>query len=427
MAEVDIQQSAQPEIESIGQADIVLGILSYNNVDTIADVVRLSQEGLNTYFPASRRVIVHADGGSRDGTQELALQSTADKTALVQVPYAVYPAHKLSPDSYGVPGKGNALRALFAVAARLNAKACAVVDSGTRSLSPEAIETLVTPVLESEFDFVSSWYQRDKYDDLIVQGIVYPLMRALYGKQLRQPVGGDSAFSTKLIDHLVRQPQSDGDAAGFGADVWIAAQAASGGFRLAQAFLGPRNRSQSVPAPEVSSVLAQVLGSIFAEMSRTASAWQRVRGSQPVPAFGQRVEPSTESSTTVDIGGMIEAFQLGYRNLQDIWRIVLPPATLLELKRMASRPADQFGFDDTLWASTVYDFALAYRMRVMNRDHLLRALTPLYLGWAASYALQVRDLSVPQAQDRIERLCLAYEAQKGNLIAHWRWPDRFNP
>jgi hypothetical protein len=255
---------------------------------------------------------------------------------------------------------------------------------------------------------------------------VYPLTRALYGKRIRQPIGGDFAFSARLIQHLMRQSQLEGDAAAVAIDLWITTQAAGGGFRLAQSLLGPRLLSQHTPAPELSSVLAQVLGSIFSAMDRTASVWQRVRGSQTIELFG---DPTRQppASAPVDTAPMLDSFRLGYQNLQDIWRLVLPPATMMELKRLASRSAEAFRFDDDVWARVVYDFALAHRMRVMDRDHLLRALTPLYLGWVASYVLQVRDQTFDQAQDRIERLCLAYEAQKAYLISRWRWPDRFNP
>ena len=107
--------------------------------------------------------------------------------------------------------------------------------------------------------------------------------------------------------------------------------------------------------------------------------------------------------------------------------MVLSPATLVDLKRMSLQPADTFRFEDVLWARVIYDFALAWRTRIMDRDHLLRALTPLYLGWVASYILSLRDARPEQAQDRIEKLCLAYESQKAYLISRWRWPDRFNP
>lgn len=107
--------------------------------------------------------------------------------------------------------------------------------------------------------------------------------------------------------------------------------------------------------------------------------------------------------------------------------MVLPPATLMDLKRMSLQSAERIQFDDSLWARVVYDFALAWRSRTIDREHLLRALTPLYLGWVASWVNAVRETSAEEAQDRIEKLCLAYEAQKAYLISRWRWPDRFNP
>ena len=286
-------------------------------------------------------------------------------------------------------------------------------------------------VVENGFDFVSPCYLRHKYEGTIVSGIVYPLTRALYGKRIQQPTGGEFAVSGKLLKYLMRQPQLDGDAATFGAagsiiDVWITIQAATGGFRLAQAFLGPRILSQAEPVPDVSSVLVQALRSVFTEMDRTSSFWQRVRGSEQVQSYGVRQEITAEPGP-VDITPMLQSFRIGYQNLQDIWRMVLPPATSMELKRMSFQSPDVFRFDDALWARIIYDFALAWRLRTMDRDHLLKAMTPLYLGWVASYVNSVVDATSAQAQDRIEKLCLAYETQKGYLIARWRWPDRFSP
>ena len=82
---------------------------------------------------------------------------------------------------------------------------------------------------------------------------------------------------------------------------------------------------------------------------------------------------------------------------------------------------------DELWARSVYDFALAHRLRTISRDHLLRAVTPLYLGWVASYALEMENASARAAEQRFERLGQAFEANKGYLVSRWRWPDRFNP
>jgi hypothetical protein len=129
----------------------------------------------------------------------------------------------------------------------------------------------------------------------------------------------------------------------------------------------------------------------------------------------------------VDVADMIRSCQLGCRNLHEVWGAVLPPATLLELTRLGRAAPEQFRLPDDLWARIVYDFALGHRLRVMNRDHLLRSLTPLYLGWAASFVREAQHTGLAEIEQRIERLCVAYEGQKPYVLPRWRWPDRFNP
>jgi hypothetical protein len=124
---------------------------------------------------------------------------------------------------------------------------------------------------------------------------------------------------------------------------------------------------------------------------------------------------------------MLESFQLGAKNLQDVWGVILPPTTLLELRRMSRLAQDQFRFPDQAWVRIVYDFALGHRLRTISRDHLLRSFTPLYLGWIASYALEMQTARTTDADLRIERLSKAFEDNKSYLVSRWRWPDRFNP
>jgi len=64
---------------------------------------------------------------------------------------------------------------------------------------------------------------------------------------------------------------------------------------------------------------------------------------------------------------------------------------------------------------------------VMDRTLLLRSLTPLYLGWAASFVRQVRELDAAGVEARVEVLCRGFEAAKPYLISRWRWPDRWSP
>jgi len=168
------------------------------------------------------------------------------------------------------------------------------------------------------------------------------------------------------------------------------------------------------------------LESLFLDIEQNAVFWQRTRGSQALPAFGEP-SPISEERSAVEVQGMIEGFNLAFRNLGEIWGLVLPPATLLELKKLTRMSSAAFRMADSIWARIIYDFVIAHRQRVMNRDHLLRALTPIYLAWVASYALEIGNASAVQALTRLEQLALVYEVQKPYLLSRWRWPDRFNP
>jgi hypothetical protein len=425
MADAGVQQ-IDGIVQAKGTADIVVGILSYNNSGTIGAIVRDAQESLVSGFPGRRGIVVLADGGSRDGTQESAMASAVNKDDFLQITYPVFPAQKIAPEYYGVPGKANGVRAIFGAAGELKTAAWAILDSTTSIPARGWVEALVQPVIDDGIDLVLPTYPRHKYEATILNGILYPLGRALYGKKIHPPISGQYALSGRLVSHLANQQGPSGETTSSGTDAWITVQALCGDFRPAEVVRGPGERRPSGPAPEVSAILAQALGSGFSEMNRSAACWQRIRGSQLVTAYGPRLAPPADPSP-VDPAPMLQSFLLGYQNLQDIYRLVLPPSTMMELKHMSLNKVDTFHFDGKVWARIIYDFALAWRMRVMDRDHLLGALTPLYLGWVASWVRAVRNEGPKQVQDRIESLCMDYETQKGYLISRWRWPDRFNP
>ena len=122
---------------------------------------------------------------------------------------------------------------------------------------------------------------------------------------------------------------------------------------------------------------------------------------------------------------MIQAFRLAYTNLQEIWSLVLPPNSLLGLKRLSLTEGAAFRMPETLWARIVFDFLLAYRQRTIHRGHLFGALIPLYLAWVASHINATASGTNPE--HHIEAAASAFETEKPYLVSRWRWPDRFNP
>jgi hypothetical protein len=203
-------------------------------------------------------------------------------------------------------------------------------------------------------------------------------------------------------------------------------EAISRGYRLCQARVGAMSRAADKSPTDLSVALAQVLSVLFDLTNHAVTLWQHPRGSEPVPIMG--ISPEVPLATvSLDIQRLRESFRLGYQNLQSVWSAVLPPATILVLKRMALAPEERFSLPDKTWVRTVFDFVLGYRLRIMNRDHLLRAFTPLYLAWVASFATEMQDASPEEVERRFEALCIVFETEKPYLISRWRWPDRFNP
>jgi hypothetical protein len=224
--------------------------------------------------------------------------------------------------------------------------------------------------------------------------------------------------------HALDHVRWDGDEAQAGIDVWLIATAAVEKFRVSEAALGPRAHALRMPAPDLSTILTQVVGALFAAAEMHASTWQRVRSSTLVPICGEPIRPEGEAHL-VDVDAAIDAFRLGCRALRDVWAWIVEPRVILQLEKIAAGPVDRFQFDDGLWAQIIYDFALAHRERSMPRDHLLGSLAPLYLGYLAGFAREVRSAGPAGIDARIERLCLVFEALKPQLMSRWRWPERF--
>jgi len=424
MAEVDvIVERAEPAIREQGTADILIAVPTFNNENTIGAVLNAARTAL-LQFPQRKALIAHLDGGSTDSTVQRAKDSLQGAACFAQVSYPVYPIHRLEVSHHSVPGKDSAYRTIFFMAQELDVRACCIVG-GDAVLTPDWIASLVQPILELGFDLAAPSYQGPKYDGLLVKTALYPLLRALFGKGLKQPIGSDFGYSPRLIRHCLQESWNN-EAARRDVDLWIDVQAVQNDMKLCQVYLGFRPRSVKEGGQDVSSILSNLVGAVYLEMERTAELWQRVRGSNPIPSVGLRFDPETDEQV-IDVKPMIQAFRIGFAHLQDIWALALPPATVLELKRLSRQPEDQFRFPAELWARIVYDFAVAHRLRLIGRDHLLRTLTPLYMGCIASVILNMLGSNNSQNEDEIERICLAYEAQKPYLISRWRWPDRFMP
>lgn len=416
--EIHLQADIRRKLAELGEADLVVGIPSFNNARTISHVVRAVQAGIAKYFPDHKAVIVNSDGGSMDGTQEIVHRAAPDDYRTLLARHPVYPVHRIVTPYHGIPGKGSALRTVFEIAAALNARACAVVDSDLRSIEPSWMDLLLSPVLSEGFDFVAPLYKRHKYDGTITNSIVYPMTRSLYGLRVRQPIGGDFGFSGRMARHYLEQDVWETDVARFGIDIWMTTSAITGGFKVCQAFLGAKIHDAKDPSMDLSQMLVQVVSSVFDLMGAHEAVWKDIRGSRPVPLFGMEHTVGLEE-VRVDTARMIRNFRLGVEELKDVWAAAFPPQMIERLEALEHQDPGHFQFPVALWIKVLHEFAIAYHRRAMDRGHLLQSLTPLYMGRIASFVLETATASADEVEAIHESICSLFETMKPELV--WKW------
>jgi hypothetical protein len=413
-----IPEQGQQKAEQVDSADLVVGVIAELDQEGVAALC----EALRA-LPGAPRVVVLRDERAADLGQSNAEAAEAS-VALCRV--VRWPLSGSGTPDTPVAGMATAYQSVFAASEKFGARACCVIVSKLEAATPGWVRDLAQPLVERDLDLVVPNYARRKFEGLLNSSIIAPLMRCLYGKRIHNPMGPDLGISRRLFQKMLateRTAGSGGNRVHSFASVTPAALCEN--LQVCEVHLAARIYPPT-DWMNISSLLAQILSPIFLDMERNAACWQRMRPSVSVPAIGEPLLVSQDTGT-VDISRMIESFQLGVRDLQDIWGLVLPPSSLFELRKLARLPSEQFRMPDDLWVRIVYDFALAHRLRTINRDHLLKSMTPLYLAWVSSYAHDLETAGRTALEERLERLSVAYESGKTYLVSRWRWPDRFNP
>jgi hypothetical protein len=303
------------------------------------------------------------------------------------------------------------------------AGAVLMLGSESASLDPESLRKLGLAIAGGA-DLASPDYALGPREGLVNSAILYPVTRSLFGTRPRFPLAIDLGLSMRMAERLATVAQRFTAINQMDALLWPLSEAAAAGFNVVEI----PGVSRHIPQPgtsDLNAVLARVAGSLFADVDAKAALWQRIRTTQLASTTVPATPAIPARDHTTDISAMLETFRIAYTNLAEIWSLVLPPNSLLGLKRLAATPAATFRMPDALWARIVFDFILAYRLRTLNRGHLLGALTPLYLAWVASHLAQTGDAD--SAERHIQSVAAAFEADKPYLVSRWRWPDRFNP
>ncbi len=395
--------------QHVTDAEIIVGIPSYNEADCIAYPTDVASRGLLQYFPEKRSVIINVDNHSTDKTRDVFL-STPTRVPKI---YISTPA--------GVRGKGNNFRNLFEAAVELNAKSIIVVDADLKSITPSWIQYLGEPLM-GRFDFVAPIYARHKYDGSITNHIAYPMLRALFGIRVRQPIGGDFGFSGKLARAFLSEKLWNDNVAHFGIDIWMTTIAIARRFNICQAFLGsPKIHNPKDPAKDLGPMFIQVISTLFDLMYDFEYLWKDEYSSRPsnIYGFGLGIEEKPPA-VEVNTDALFEGFHKGFKKYDKLWEEIIPTPELIEIRKAAKiEDKNKFYYPTELWARILFNFAVAYRNGQIDRTRLVEAMIPFYHSRVLSFYNKTINAGIKEAEEYLENFNRVFENEKYYLIDRW--------
>jgi hypothetical protein len=253
------------------------------------------------------------------------------------------------------------------------------------------------------------------------------MTRSLYGKRVRQPIGGDFAFSRRLIEFFTHADVWDSDVARFGVDIWVTTVALNEGFKVCEAHLGAKIHDPKDPVAHLGPMFRQVVGTLFGMMPRYESVWRSVRGSEPIPLLGvpSAVEPPPVVPSLERLQGN---FVAGYEHFSPLWREILSAESFDSLSRLAALRHPEARFEPNLWARIVYDFAYSYLRWSRDRYKLVEIMTPIYYGRIASFIVETAAMTTDEAGGVVERQAEVFEEEKSYLLERLdNWETAINP
>lgn len=394
----------------VGRTEILVGVLAQDDAGSVLPVTEAVLAGLASATPDRRACVLVLDAGSRDGTGEAVRNWLSGRPAgppieLLQL--------------VGPPEPGRAFRALLESARRLEAAACLYVQADLIGLAPEWIGRFLGPLLAGEAERVFPAYTRTVTEGTLTSNLLAPLVRAAFGRRIQQPLGGIGALGGASLPALLDDPVWEGGLGQHGAEFWLAVEPLAAGRVVVEAPLGGKRVAAPPTQPDLPTILAQAVGPLFGLLERHHGVWVDVRGSAPVPCLGDAPDllaggPGGQTDR------MVRAFRLGVKDLLPIWEQIMPEETLGQLYPLGLHPPDEFEFPVPLWARVVCDFAVAHHERRLPREHLLRALTPLYLGRVAGFLREAQATRGRNLAQLLEAVGRAFESEAVTLRERWR-------
>lgn len=365
--------------QNIKNAEIAVIIPSYNEADSIAHPTRIASEGLVKYFPNLKAVIINADNASPDNTEKVFLETQT------QVPkiYITTPEN--------TPGKGWNFLNAFRKCHSLGVRTIICVDADLISITPEWIKYMASPIVEEGYDYLTPLYSRHKYDGTITNNICYPIIYGIFGKDIRQPIGGDFALSDRLATYFLKQPWHK-TTHEYGIDIFMTMNAITGGFRIAQVGLGSKIHKPS--APKLGAMFVQVVSTALLTVLNNIHKWKDISSIEKSQTFGlQELAPAQDLE--VNREDVLKNAVESYEGSKEVLRRGLSPEVFGRLE--GSFSSSELRIDSDLWVDIIFDILCAFQKHPAPQE-LVEAMKGLYFGRVHTFMNDTWDMSSAEAE-----------------------------
>ena len=393
---------------NISSAEMIVGIPSYNEADSISYPTDVASRGLLTYFPDKKAVIINVDNNSPDGTRD----------TFMNTPTKIPKIYISTPR--GVKGKGNNFKNLFEASVELHAKAVVVVDADLTSITPQWIQYLGEPIFAG-FNYVTPIYVRHKYDGSITNHIAYPLLRTLFGLRVRQPIGGDFGFSGRMARAFLAEKLWNENVGNFGIDIWMTTVAIARRFKVCQTFLGsPKSHRAKDPSKDLGPMFTQVIKTCFDLMIDFEYLWKDTVESWPssIFGFGLGIEEKPPS-VSVDTTALYNSFTSGFEHYENLWKKIISPPELHEIRKVKKMSPGKLYYPSDLWARILFNFAIAYRNNEISHDEIVESMIPFYHSRILSFVNKTDRMDIKECEEYFESINRVFEKEKYYLIERW--------
>ncbi len=380
MALSDIGKKIFADLE---KAHVLIGIPSYNNKDTIGFVIKEAVKGIKAFDKDLKAIVFNADGGSTDGTpDEVKRVGESLDIPVITLPYE------------GIPGKGSALFAIIEAGVILDVEALIFLDSDLRSVRGWWIELFLNSILNKGYDYLTPYYIRHKYDGTITNNIVYPIVKGIFGIDIRQPIGGDFGLSGRLTSYyagkIISIPTED--AFRFGIDIYLTTEAITGGFKIGQVQLGAKIHDVKDPGKTLAPMFVQVTNTLFTQIKRYENKWRDIESWKKVDIEGNTIDIEPED-INVDTDVLFKKFQNGLTEYADIYKDILTEENYNTIYSFKEK--ERLYIPSITWAHIIYDYVAAFYKR---KKEIIETLLPLYFGKILSFVNETSNMNTKEAE-----------------------------